>query len=216
MEGCADQGLTSYPGSPDQARDRDGQASRQRLPDGHDQEYGTAIRGQPPLTPVVGVWDGLGRTLSQRVEVSVEYVAVTAKEGRQTLIEFPDCPGCQTFADPGENVAEVAREALEGWLAVSLERGDAPPRPTTKAAGARKLRVRIEPALAIALQLRWRRQELGLSQAQLGKRLDVSRQQVALLEKPSANLRLSTLARAAEALELVLDVGLAPATAPRD
>jgi len=33
-----------------------------------------------------------------------------------TLIEFPSCPGCQTFAEAGEDVGAVAREALEGWL----------------------------------------------------------------------------------------------------
>jgi DNA-binding XRE family transcriptional regulator/predicted RNase H-like HicB family nuclease len=140
----------------------------------------------------------------------MEYVATLAKEGRKTLIDFPDCPGCQTFADPGEDVEAVAREALQGWLEVHLERGDAPPRPRGKVGESKALPVRIAPALAIALQLRWRRQELGLSQAQLGTRLGVTRQQVALLEKPTANLRVTTLARAAEALEMELDVALAP------
>lgn len=53
--------------------------------------------------------------LSVRVG-AVEYVAALTREGAQTLIEFPACPGCQTFADPDEDVAAVAREALEGWL----------------------------------------------------------------------------------------------------
>ncbi|MDB4899569.1 MAG: hypothetical protein JWN53_1377 [Gemmatimonadetes bacterium] len=140
----------------------------------------------------------------------MEYVAVTAKDEGRTLVEFPDCPGCQTFAERGEDVEAIAREALEGWLEVNLERGDAPPRPSRKKPKSKGLAVRVTPALAIALQLRWRRQELGLSQAQLGKRLEVSRQQVALLERPSANLRLTTLTRAAEALELDLDVAFSP------
>ena len=29
----------------------------------------------------------------------MEYVATVRKEGRATLIDFPDCTGCQTFAE---------------------------------------------------------------------------------------------------------------------
>ena len=39
----------------------------------------------------------------------MRYTAVVTKEGKQTLAEFPGCPGCQTFADPGEDIAERAR-----------------------------------------------------------------------------------------------------------
>lgn len=140
----------------------------------------------------------------------MEYLAELAREGRRTLIEFPDCPGCQTFAEPDEDVGAVAREALEGWLEVHLEGGEAPPRPSTRKRGAKMLPVRVSPALAIALLLRWRRQELKLSQSDLGKRLGVTRQQVALLERPGANLRVATLAKAAEALDVELDVGFQP------
>lgn len=61
----------------------------------------------------------------------MEYVAKLAREGRYTLIEFPDCEGCQTFSDPeeGEDAASVAREALEGWLVAHLVDGEAPPPP---------------------------------------------------------------------------------------
>jgi predicted RNase H-like HicB family nuclease/DNA-binding XRE family transcriptional regulator len=145
----------------------------------------------------------------------MEYLADLAREGRRTLIDFPDCPGCQTFAEQREDVAEVAREALEGWLEVHLEGGEAPPRPSARKHGAKTLAVRVNPALAIALQLRWRRQDLNLSQSDLGKRLGVSRQQVALLERPGGNLRVSTLARAAEALNVKLDIVLLPSVPRR-
>lgn len=139
----------------------------------------------------------------------MEYVAKTERDGNRTLIEFPDCPGCQTFAEPGEDVESIARDALEGWLAVNLEDGEAPPKPAYKA-GAGRLAVRVASPLSIALQIRWRRQELGLSQAQLGKRIGVTRQQAANLENPDSNLRLTTLERAAEALEVDLGVELTP------
>jgi DNA-binding XRE family transcriptional regulator/predicted RNase H-like HicB family nuclease len=137
----------------------------------------------------------------------MEYVAKVERAGKHTLIEFPDCPGCQTFAGPGEHVESIARDALEGWLVVHLEGGEAPPKPSYKD-GTGRLPVRI------ALQIRWRRQELGLSQAQLAERIGVTRQAASNLENPDSNLRLTTLAKAAEALEAGLGVELMP-LAPR-
>jgi predicted RNase H-like HicB family nuclease len=46
----------------------------------------------------------------------MHYTAVVTKEGKQPLAEFRGCPGCQTFADPDEDIAERAEEALAGWL----------------------------------------------------------------------------------------------------
>jgi ribosome-binding protein aMBF1 (putative translation factor) len=143
----------------------------------------------------------------------MQYVAQLTKEGRRTLIDFPDCPGCVTFADPGEDVEAVAREALEGWLEAQLEGGDAPPRPRAsrrRAKAGKSLPVGIDPVLAVRLQLRWARQDAGLSQSQLAKRVGVSRQQVSLLESPDANLTVSTLKRIAEALGMELDISLGP------
>lgn len=146
----------------------------------------------------------------------MQYIARVASEGRKMLVEFPDCPGCVTFYDPHEDVSleAVAREALEGWLEVHLAGGEAPPPPHAKA-GPRSLVVRIAPSLSIALQIRWRRQELGLSQSALGKLLGVSRQQAASLENPDSNLRMTTLEAAARALDVELDVGLRPVRAVR-
>lgn len=46
------------------------------------------------------------------------------------------------------------------------------------------------------MQLRWLREEEGLSQAALAKRVGVSQQQVAKLEGPAANPSVATLAKA--------------------
>lgn len=140
----------------------------------------------------------------------MQYVARLGKEGRRTLIEFPDCPGCHTFADPQENLESVAREALEGWLETELEHGDAPPRPKWSARGQRRLPVRISPTLAVRLQLRWARLQRGLSQGELAKLVGVSRQQISSLESPDANLTLSTLLKVAAALAMDLEIELQP------
>lgn len=146
----------------------------------------------------------------------MEYIARLMKEGKRTLVEFPACPGCQTFAEPDEDVSELAREALEGWLELHLEDGDAPPRPKARHRSAsrseRHLPIRIDPTLAVRLQIRWARQDAKLSQAELAKRLGVSRQQVSMLEAQGGNVTLGTLQKVAEALGRELDIALVAST----
>lgn len=138
----------------------------------------------------------------------MHYTAQVSREGRRTLIAFPDCPGCQTFAESGQDVAYVAREALESWLEAELKYGESPPAPAHRSRSAKRIDVRVDSALAVRLQLRWARVKLGLSQAELAKRVGVTRQQVSLLESPDANLTLATLAKVAAALNMDLEIEL--------
>lgn len=142
----------------------------------------------------------------------MEYPVLLTTEGNKTLATFPDCPGCQTFAEPGEDILALAQEALEGWLEVGLEDGEAPLRPSEKVripAGARLKHVHVNPKLAVALYVRWARQEAGMSQAALARKLGVSQQQAAKLEQPTANPTLDTLAKIAAALNVDFFVELA-------
>jgi len=138
----------------------------------------------------------------------MHYVARISREGRRTLIGFPDCPGCQTFTVPGEDIASVAREALESWLEAELKYGEAPPAPSARSKGANRLTVRIDPALAVRLQMRWARLKQGWSQSELATRVGVTRQQISLLESPDSNLTLATLEKVASALNLDLEIEL--------
>lgn len=142
----------------------------------------------------------------------MEYVAVLAREGRNTLVSFPDCPGCQTFGRTRERARAAAQEALEGWLEAHLVAGDAPPEPRYRPArpSSRSVSIRVPPILAVRLQLRWARQALGLSQSDLARRVGVTRQQIALLESPDSNVTLRTLERVATAMNLRLAVELRP------
>lgn len=65
----------------------------------------------------------------------------------------------------------------------------------------------VSARLSAALLIRWRRQELGLSQRQLAQRLRVSQQQIAKLENPDENPTLVTLERAAAGLGMRLELG---------
>jgi predicted RNase H-like HicB family nuclease len=59
----------------------------------------------------------------------MRYPAVVTKEGKNILAEFPTCPGCQTYAPPGRDIAHEAAEALELWLETHLQERKLPPRP---------------------------------------------------------------------------------------
>jgi predicted RNase H-like HicB family nuclease/transcriptional regulator with XRE-family HTH domain len=119
----------------------------------------------------------------------MEYVAKLAREDGRWLVEFPDCSGCQTFGETKEQAIAMATEALEGWLETHLEYGDAPPRPAPH----RGVPIQVRPRLDIAIQLRWLREDLGLTQRELATRLGVSQQQIAKLENPEGNPTIGTL-----------------------
>ncbi len=137
------------------------------------------------------------------------YAAVVRREGRHFVVEYPDCPGCQTFTDRASDLVPMAREALEGWLEAELLAGRAPPRPSTRVVvrrGARRCDVEVSPRLSLTLALRWARQDAGLTQAELARRLRVSQQQIAKVEHPDANPTLDTLLRVAAELGVALRI----------
>jgi predicted RNase H-like HicB family nuclease/DNA-binding XRE family transcriptional regulator len=143
----------------------------------------------------------------------MRYKAMITKEGRATLAHFPDCPGCQTQADPGEDVLQLAQEALEGWLEAHLVQGQLPPLPSGKKERSRmrggvEVEIPVSPSLAVRIQLRVARHQAGLSQGALAKKVGVSQQQIAALESPDSNLTLGTLLRVAKALGLDLTIEL--------
>ena len=130
----------------------------------------------------------------------MRYPAVITTEGKFTLAHFPSCPGCQTQADPGEDIAAQATEALEGWLEAHLIAGDAPPRPPKRAPKGRVLWVEVSAVIAAKLTIRWARQDAGLSQAQLAKRVGMAQQMIAKLEHPDYTPGLAVLERVLRAL----------------
>jgi len=125
------------------------------------------------------------------------YVAKHTREGRRHLATFLDAPGCQTFADSLEALRVAAKEAIEGWLEAHLVSGQVPPAPKPRSRG---LVVEVDPALAIAIELRRARLAAGLTQAALAARAGVSQQQIAKLEKPGENPSIGTLKKVARAM----------------
>jgi antitoxin HicB len=147
----------------------------------------------------------------------MRYHAVVTKHGRATLAHFPDCPGCHTQADPGEDILELARDALEGWLEAHLVLGRVPPLPAAvrrrAPARAKLVAVPVGAALAVRILLRAARQEAGLTQGSLARKVGVSQQQIAALESPDTNVTLGTLVRVAAALDHEVEISLPKVTA---
>jgi predicted RNase H-like HicB family nuclease/DNA-binding XRE family transcriptional regulator len=141
------------------------------------------------------------------------YAAYVSREDRHVLAEFPDCPGCQTFADSEDEIVAAAHEALEGWLEAHLVDGQIPPRPverSTAPAGKMLARINVRPGLTAALLIRWARQDARLSQKELGARAGVSQQQITKLENPDENPTLETLEKVGKALGLNVHLGFSP------
>ena len=131
------------------------------------------------------------------------YRASVTKRGKAWLVTFPDCDGCVTEAGTRADAIKGAHEALNGWLEAHLVQGNAPPRARPRAKGHL---IEVAPQLSTVLQLRWRREELELTQGQLAKRAGVSQQQIAKLEDPDGNPTMASLEKIALALGLRLDV----------
>jgi len=137
----------------------------------------------------------------------MRFPAVVTKEGKNLLANFPTCPGCHTFAPPGHDIEHEAKEALELWLESNLQERILPPRPprTFKAKKGTVLWVPVEPKLAVKLELRWIRDDLGLTQAELAKLAGVSQPAIAQLESPDSNPTIDTLNRVARAMGVEID-----------
>jgi predicted RNase H-like HicB family nuclease/DNA-binding XRE family transcriptional regulator len=143
----------------------------------------------------------------------VQYRAIIEKEkiGRPAWnVSFPDCPGCLTFGRSEANALDAAHGALEGWLETMLATGQVPPAPKAKRGHA----VTVNPVLSAVVQIRQRRAELGLTQAQAARLAKVSQQQIARLENPDANPTLATLDKVASALGMRVELSLTTFSEP--
>jgi predicted RNase H-like HicB family nuclease/DNA-binding XRE family transcriptional regulator len=148
----------------------------------------------------------------------MRYSAYVHREGTQWLADFPDAPGCQTFADSPDELRTAAQEALEGWLEAHLVDGQVPQRPEDRSeapVGSELWRVDVSPKLTAALEIRRARHARGWTQKQLAEKLGVSQQQIGKLENPDENPTLGTIEKVAAALGLELQLSFTPTATQR-
>jgi DNA-binding XRE family transcriptional regulator len=150
------------------------------------------------------------------------YSALLQKKAEGLFLEFPELPGLSVrVADPDVAVS-VAHEVLNDRIQSMLERGEVPTRPgsleeapaTGEHNGSEDIDLRftvpLRPDNAVALQMRWIRQEQGLTLTAVAQRMGVSRQRMSALESTARNWTVATLLRLAEALDADLEIVLKP------
>jgi len=146
--------------------------------------------------------------------VAMQFHAIVWPDGGQYSVVFVDAPGCQTCTDDRESVQAMAQDAVEGWVEAHLVTGSALPAKKRirrrLPRGGWWLTITIPLKIAVRAVLVTRRVQMGLSQANMAKRMKVTRQAYQQLESPDANLRLDTLSRAFEALEVAPLISLVP------
>ncbi len=126
-------------------------------------------------------------------------------------VRFPAHSGIITYGRGWEEATEMAREALSAALEAEFERGASLPparRPKAKR-GERLVFVRLDPEVRTAYLLRSWREEAGLTQKEMARRMDITYQAYQRMERPGrSNLTVATLEKVAEALDrkLVLDL----------
>jgi DNA-binding XRE family transcriptional regulator/predicted RNase H-like HicB family nuclease len=121
---------------------------------------------------------------------------------------LPPLTGVITGGDSMEEARFNAREALTGVLLSRLDSGAPIDRPEAVDAPGVEM---IEPeAEAVApIQLRWAREDAGLTQGQLAERLGITYQAVQKLERAGANPGIKTMAKVCRALGRKLVITIA-------
>ena len=100
----------------------------------------------------------------------MRYPAYVVKGRSVESAAFPDCPGCQTQADRGEDLGKNLVEALTGWLEAELQAGRVPSRPRAAARapkGGRVHWVQLPAMLGTRLALLWARTDADALDAEL-------------------------------------------------
>ena len=80
------------------------------------------------------------------------------------VASIEELPGCISQGDTPEEALEMIREAMEGWIAVALEHGDAIPEPRVLGAYSGRFVVRIPAGLHQQLDRRARHEGTSLNQ----------------------------------------------------
>src|SRR6202051_1337552 len=137
MDAGAHEGLAPPFQAPREAGDRHGASPTEGHAARHAEEHRASIGSKADMS-------------THEMDTALQYVAYVRKEGRRHLIEFPDAPGCQTFADREADIYSNAKEAIEGWIEAHLVEGmDLPHLHRTPKANERGLPITVSPQLGL-------------------------------------------------------------------
>src|SRR5512143_1566608 len=117
------------------------------------------------------------------------FSALLQKTIEGTVLEFPELPGVSVQVPESRDAIAVAHEVLNERIESMLARGEVPTRPLKPQEfdGTSRIPVPLRPDNAVALQMRWLRQEQGLTLTEVARRMGVSRQRISALETTARN-----------------------------
>jgi len=136
----------------------------------------------------------------------IKYQAKITPEDIGYFVEFPDLDGCVAFGETRAEALEMAQDALNYFLLKNIDKNQLLP-----VAKSRKVKLYrwVYPAfnISIALFIRDKRMQAGLSQSQLAKLIGFNVQQLQNLELPTrSNPTVRTLEKIAQALNSHLEI----------
>ena len=134
-------------------------------------------------------------------------------EDHTVVVEFPDHPTVITYGNDREHAIEMGAEALNAALESDYDRHlplpESSGKPRVKR-GREAVFIALDPEVRTAFLVRGWREETGLSQSQMAKRMGISTQAYQRMERPGrSNLTVATLERIAQAMgkHLILRAG---------
>lgn len=131
-------------------------------------------------------------------------ILIPDRESSTVGVVFPDHPTVITYGTDREHAVEMGAEALNATLEVEFDRHLPLPRPSGKPKpkkGQEAVFITLDPEVRTAFLVRGWREQTGLSQAQIAKRMGISTQAYQRMERPGrSNLTVATLDRIAKAI----------------
>lgn len=103
------------------------------------------------------------KTLDEYLALPYRLEIVPGEHG-EIFVQYPELPGCMTQVQRMEDVPEIAREILTGWLEIALEDGFPIPLPEERPAYAGKVLVRMPRSLHRQLAERAQSEGVSLNQ----------------------------------------------------
>jgi predicted RNase H-like HicB family nuclease/DNA-binding XRE family transcriptional regulator len=122
-----------------------------------------------------------------------------ADEGGYCVQGLPPMEGVISDGETLDEAKDMAKDALTGVLATLLDHNLPIPRPVP-AEGPDVYAISPDSHVAIAVLLRWAREDAGLTQGEVAQRLGIKQPSYQRLEKPDANPSIQTIARAFKAI----------------
>lgn len=129
-------------------------------------------------------------------------IDLTPDDNGTILATCPDLPIVATFGDDEADALDHVRDAVLAALAAMIDDGDVIPRP--KARRRTSVRLRLLPSLKV--QLYWALGEVGVTRAELGRRLSWNRESVDRLFRLEHRSRPEQIEAAFAALGREIDV----------